>query len=75
MDELAEKEKLKQLYAQVENRKQFHESVANEFEIKPSSVRTNWFGNRFEVPEKYGIMKRLIIHTKNYIKNQNVEVA
>lgn len=68
-------EKLKELYGQVENKKEFHEAVADEFELKTSSVRTNWFGNRFEVPEKYGIMKRLLSFCEKYVKNQKADAV
>lgn len=62
-------ENLKKLYSKVDDKKKFRQEVADEFYIKASSVRTNWFGN-FEVPEKYGVLDRLIKFTENYLKNQ-----
>lgn len=64
-------ELLKELYEQVEDKKAFRAKVAEAFHIKASSVRVNWFGNRFEVPERYGILDRVIDFTSAYIDNQN----
>lgn len=66
-------EKVKDLYDQIEDKKSFHIAVAEHFELRTSSVRTNWF-TRFEIPETYGVIKRLIEFTENYIANiQQIE--
>lgn len=63
-------EQIKELYEKVEDKKDFHLAVAEEFELQYSSIRTNWFGSRFEIPTKYGIMKRLVKFTKDYLEKQ-----
>ncbi|MBD0822608.1 hypothetical protein [Aestuariibaculum marinum] len=63
-------EELKALYEQVLDKNDFHKKVADEFGLKPSSVRTNWFGTRFEIPEKYNTQERLLEFTKDYVENQ-----
>lgn len=68
-------ELLKELYEQVEDKKAFREEVAEAFHIKASSVRVNWFSNRFEVPERYGILDRVIDFTSAYIDNQNKQAT
>lgn len=73
MDTQEKIEMLKDLYSKIDNKKKFREAVAEKFHIKPSSVRTNWFGNRFEVPEKYGVLDRVLEFTKEYVKNQPKE--
>ena len=64
---------IKDLYEIVSDKKEFHKAVADEFGLKESSIRTNWFGNRFEVPEKYGVHDKLIEFMKDYISKQPKE--
>ncbi|MFC2109850.1 hypothetical protein ACFLSU_04670 [Bacteroidota bacterium] len=52
-----------------DNRIDLYEKVAEEFEMKISSVRTGWF-TRFEVPERYKVQENLIEFMQNYIANQ-----
>lgn len=62
---------LKELYNQVEDKKEFRLKVAQHFKMSVSTVRTGWFGSRFEVPERYGVRDRLVDFTSAYIDNQN----
>lgn len=66
---------IKSLYEKVQDKNDFHQAVADEFGLKKSSIRTNWFGNRFEVPEKYGVRDKVIEFAENYIENQPEEVV
>jgi hypothetical protein len=44
--------------------------LANEFKVKPNSVRTNWFATYYSIPEKHE--PRVIELLQNTIKNQNL---
>ncbi len=67
-------EDIKELFSMVEkqDKKLFFESVAKEFSVSVSTVRTNWF-TRFEVPQKYKVQDSLIVFMKDYIKNKKSE--
>ena len=50
------------------DKEDFFEKCADEFKLKKSSVRANWF-SRFEIPERYQVQDTLIIFMQNYIRN------
>lgn len=59
-----------ELFAKVENKNEFLTLISNEFKVKPQSARINWFIKGY-LPEQYGIDKRIIKFTQNYIANQS----
>jgi|TARA_R110001599_G_scaffold165527_1_gene354932 hypothetical protein len=61
---------IKQLFPQIENKYEFILLLSNEFKIKPSSIRTNWFSTFYSVPDKH--QKRVVQLLQNTIKNQNL---
>ena len=61
---------IKNLYDQIENKFDFILLLANEFKVKPSSVRTNWFATYYSIPEKN--KPRVIELLQNTIKSQNL---
>ncbi len=63
-------ENIKRLYEQVENKKEFHALVAEEFQIATESARVNWF-SKWKIKDMYGIHKNLNQFTQNYIAKQN----
>ena len=68
-------ERIKELFAKVEDKKDYQEAVAKKFKLKYASIRTNWFGNRFEIPETYGIREILITFTEDYLEKQKAEAV
>lgn len=67
---LTKLDNIKNLFDQVEDKKDFIEKVSEEFGVTKSSVRTGWF-TRFEVPTKYKVQDNLILFMQNYIKLQS----
>jgi len=63
---------IKSLFSQIDkkDKKDFYEAVANEFQMKTSSVRVGWFFH-FEVRSKYKVQENLIVFMEQYIKNLN----
>lgn len=63
---------IKSLFSQIDknDKNDFYEAVADEFQIKKSSVRTNWF-SRFEPKDRYKVKENLIVFMEQYIKNLN----
>jgi|TARA_R110002111_G_scaffold8225_2_gene30728 hypothetical protein len=61
---------IKNLYDQIENKFDFILLLANEFKVKPNSVRTNWFATYYSIPEKHE--PRVIELLQNTIKSQNL---
>lgn len=62
-------ENIKQLYKEVEGKNKFIGVVANEFNLKPTSIRTHWFGNFWSIPESK--QSKVVELLQNQIKNQN----
>ena len=61
---------IKQLFPQIENKYEFILLLSNEFKIKPSSIRTNWFSTFYSVPNKH--QDRVIELLQNTIQRQNL---
>lgn len=45
-------DQIKKLYGELWNKTQFHEVVAFQFDLSPSTIRTHWFQLK-NIPEKY----------------------
>ena len=61
---------IKNLYDQVDNKFDFIMLLSNEFKLKPSSIRTNWFATFYSVPNKH--QTRVIELLQNTIQRQNL---
>ena len=70
-DSITKIDNIKHLFGEVlkENKNNFFELVAEEFEMKATSVRVGWF-TRFDIPDKYKVQDNLIAFMQNYIANQ-----
>lgn len=61
---------IKELFNQIDNKFDFILLLSNEFHVKPSSIRTNWFSTYFSIPEKH--KDRVLQLLQNTIKQQNL---
>jgi len=68
-------EKIKKLYAQIENKGKFIKLVASDCDRKPNTVKTHWFteASFWSVPDEF--QDRVIVLAQNTIANQNKVVA
>ncbi|MGG5486295.1 hypothetical protein [Gaetbulibacter sp. PBL-D1] len=62
-------EKIQNLYDQVIDKKELIDKVAEEFNLRKVSVRTNWF-TRFDIPERYNVQEKLIELLEKIIDEQ-----
>ena len=46
-------ENTKNLFAQLKDKQSFIMLCSTEFEIKPLSIRNNWFGGYWAIPDKH----------------------
>tara|TARA_B100000780_G_C20855539_1_gene340058 strand:+ start:152 stop:379 length:228 start_codon:yes stop_codon:yes gene_type:complete len=60
---------IKDLFKQVENKYDFILLLSKEFNVKPNSIRNNWFASYYSIPEKYE--DRVIKLLQNKIRLQN----
>mgnify|MGYP003624885648 CR=1 FL=1 len=60
---------IKKLFNQIKNKKEFVFLLAQEFELKPNSIRTGWFSTYYSIPEKH--QNRVIEILQNTITQQN----
>jgi hypothetical protein len=70
METLTKIDNIKNLFEEVEDKKDFIERVSKEFNIAKSTARTGWF-TRFEIPKRYNIQDNLISFMQKYIFKQN----
>lgn len=61
---------IKQLFNQIENKKDFILLLSNEFKVKPNSIRTNWFSTYYSIPEKHE--SRVVEILQQTIRQQNL---
>mgnify|MGYP003637377961 CR=1 FL=1 len=59
---------IKKLFNQIKNKKEFVFLLAQEFELKPNSIRTGWFSTYYSIPEKH--QNRVIEILQNTITQQ-----
>lgn len=57
---------IKNLYCKIHNKKELTLLVADHFELNPLSVRNNWFGGFYQVPQKH--QDKLIRIMQNFLK-------
>jgi len=60
---------IKSLFNQIENKFEFILLLSNEFKVKPTSIRTNWFSTYYSIPKKHEA--KVIELLKYAIKQQN----
>jgi hypothetical protein len=60
---------IKKLFNQIKNKKEFVFLLAQEFELKPNSIRTGWFSTYYSIPEKH--QNRVVEILQNTITQQN----
>jgi hypothetical protein len=63
-------ENTKNLFAQLKDKQSFIMLCSTEFEIKPLSIRNNWFGGYWAIPDKH--LKRVVDLLQNSIVKQNL---
>jgi len=63
-------ENTKNLFAQLKDKQSFIMLCSTEFEIKPLSIRNNWFGGYWAIPDKH--LKRVVDLLQNSIIKQNL---
>ncbi len=62
-------ENIKDLFNKVQDKNSFIIYLSNEFNIKPNSIRTNWFQTFFSIPDKH--KERVIELLQRQIQQQN----
>ena len=62
-------ENIKHLYAQIENKTQFIQLVADDLGLSPRYLRNHWFGAFWSIPKKY--IDRVIALLQSTIRLQN----
>jgi len=65
------KQNIKDLYKELENKKDFVLLCSDEFNIKPSSVQCNWFSKYWSIPDKH--LDRVLELLQNYFKQQLIK--
>ena len=61
---------IKQLFNQIDNKFDFILLLSNEFHVKPSSIRTNWFSTYYSITQKHE--SRVLEILQNTIRQQNL---
>ena len=65
------KQNIKDLYKELENKKDFVLLCSDEFNIKPNSIHTNWFSAYWSIPDKH--LSRVLELLQNYFKQQLIK--
>ena len=60
--------KIHKLYNQSTNKKELIKKIAKDFNINPLSVRNNWFGGFYQVPNKH--QDKLISIMQNFVNKE-----
>ena len=65
------KQNIKDLYKELDNKKDFVLLCSDEFNIKPNSIHSNWFNTYWSIPDKH--LERVLELLQNYFKQQLIK--
>ena len=65
------KQNIKDLYKELDNKKDFVLLCSDEFNIKPNSIHSNWFNGYWSIPDKH--TGRVLELLQNYFKQQLIK--
>ena len=66
-------ENTKNLFTNINDKQSFIMLCADEFGIKPISIRNNWFSGFWSIPDKH--QERVLVLLQNYIKHQTFKTV